>query len=1137
MLLFSYKLIVDCVKEHWVYETQIKNRVTQVNTDCVNLFKQQKFEQAETKLHELISLLNSIYDNQKELATAKYNLGSVLFSQQKWPLASQELEQAIKLYQQTSNPTSAKKAQEKLAECKKYIAPLKYIRIKTHGVMRINLKNPPQQLTGLCTLPTPTESIWLNAKSQTELLSICTMLITDTDLIAQQLAWLKDEYTLYYMVDKKYATQDKDIKFLTRFFERLNASLAQLKIRSWVSHYHYFFESLISGFDFAGNFLSIKSKETVEEIPFADVRRSISHINFIAKDQSKSDSQYQLDLQFDSNEFTPLPKFSDQGLFLYKILRNDNYQMMLFSNPTVSEEIRDLFCNPSNSMKDVRNRWVSDYEEYFKKTNKLAEQFLNHCQNALEKLDLEKALSCAERALAILKQFNEELVEALLMQAYYQLGTLFFRQNIYQKATSKLEKAKKLSHQFGRLDILQKINAMLTEAQQKCPKHSIPTLLSLPSELILRIASYLNTANTGRLAQVSSYTNKIANNDYLWKDKVELDFTKSLLPQEERSYRKQYADYYLKIKQLYNAHTKQHTNHDDDYDSNDNEPITSGLTIPKPITVLKLAFEMGAEIQVEKLLSEDAVFSYELDLVEALLTSRNKNLLPYMLNKSLNVNQTISCDYQTSISIFHLAIFLTPDSIPQLLATQPDITILPPLHVAVLKNEITKIKSLLADIENVDEKDLSNCTPLWWALMLNNFTATHLLLARGANINIAIRFVPYQLEWSPHRSLYKQLLPYVIFHNHNQCLELLLKTGYAANSMVTHHYELTTLLTLAMGYGKTNIVKLLISYGAKINLDLDDEQIISLTQPPYCETTNFSTLAAACSNNQVACLKLLVDLGADPNALEVNAYNCDGKDAYIDRQPPLFAAIASLHIEAVRYLLSKSDSPNPIGMHFSYDFYKKEKRWDKFSEYSINTLDKLLSAVEYKLTDELNNPNYNPENPHFKLTNNWLVILELLLKHGVDINANLQTSTHHSSYSNKSAFCIEFIKCRTMRTNDSNETVIKNNQQKLILLVLRKLVAHNINIDLQDNDGQTAMHYAVTQGYEDIVIYLVKELKAKIDIKDKNGETPIFIAARQTNQKLFKFLVNSGSKLDEKNTKNETPMEVITTQFTRQLSM
>ena len=51
-----------------------------------------------------------------------------------------------------------------------------------------------------------------------------------------------------------------------------------------------------------------------------------------------------------------------------------------------------------------------------------------------------------------------------------------------------------------------------------------------------------------------------------------------------------------------------------------------------------------------------------------------------------------------------------------------------------------------------------------------------------------------------------------------------------------------------------------------------------------------------------------------------------------------------------------------------------------------------------------------------------------------------------------------------------------------------------INIDAQDNEGNTALHYAVRNGYGNIVVLLL-EYRAEINIKNNYSSTPLHIAA------------------------------------------
>ena len=64
---------------------------------------------------------------------------------------------------------------------------------------------------------------------------------------------------------------------------------------------------------------------------------------------------------------------------------------------------------------------------------------------------------------------------------------------------------------------------------------------------------------------------------------------------------------------------------------------------------------------------------------------------------------------------------------------------------------------------------------------------------------------------------------------------------------------------------------------------------------------------------------------------------------------------------------------------------------------------------------------------------------------------------------------------------------------------LLKEVAGDINLQEKDNEGHTALHYAVMAGHMDIVVALVdmhRKFGVSVDVADKMGLTPYLHAKR-----------------------------------------
>jgi ankyrin repeat protein len=90
------------------------------------------------------------------------------------------------------------------------------------------------------------------------------------------------------------------------------------------------------------------------------------------------------------------------------------------------------------------------------------------------------------------------------------------------------------------------------------------------------------------------------------------------------------------------------------------------------------------------------------------------------------------------------------------------------------------------------------------------------------------------------------------------------------------------------------------------------------------------------------------------------------------------------------------------------------------------------------------------------------------------------------------------------------------------LLPLVKLMVETYDVEV-NKTGWTALHYAATNGHDDIVKYLI-EHAAYIDAESPNGTTPLMMAAMNGHITTVKLLLDEGADMD---LRNQQKMDVI----------
>ena len=76
-------------------------------------------------------------------------------------------------------------------------------------------------------------------------------------------------------------------------------------------------------------------------------------------------------------------------------------------------------------------------------------------------------------------------------------------------------------------------------------------------------------------------------------------------------------------------------------------------------------------------------------------------------------------------------------------------------------------------------------------------------------------------------------------------------------------------------------------------------------------------------------------------------------------------------------------------------------------------------------------------------------------------------------------------------------------------IIERLLSAKTLNIDATDQQGMTALHIAISRGYEDICRYLINN-GASINIDKKHGRTSLHLAANAGSTDIVDLVIQTG---------------------------
>lgn len=93
---------------------------------------------------------------------------------------------------------------------------------------------------------------------------------------------------------------------------------------------------------------------------------------------------------------------------------------------------------------------------------------------------------------------------------------------------------------------------------------------------------------------------------------------------------------------------------------------------------------------------------------------------------------------------------------------------------------------------------------------------------------------------------------------------------------------------------------------------------------------------------------------------------------------------------------------------------------------------------------------------------------------------------------------------------------------KIVEALLRN---EEINVNAQDNNKKTSLHYAAKNNNKEIVVALI-EAEADVNIRDENRETPLHLAARNNNKEIVVALIKAGADVSITGKNEEIPLDL-----------
>lgn len=402
------------------------------------------------------------------------------------------------------------------------------------------------------------------------------------------------------------------------------------------------------------------------------------------------------------------------------------------------------------------------------------------------------------------------------------------------------------------------------------------------------------------------------------------------------------------------------------------------------------------------------------------------------------------------------------------------------LHYAVRNDDAQSVDKLIHAGANVNAANRYGITPLYLACVNGNAAMIEKLLKAGADAN-AVSTEGETALMTASRT------------GNVDAVKVLIAHGANVNAKENWHGE--TALMWAVSQKHAAVARELIAKGADVNarstVNKWERQNSAEPREKWLPLGGLSVVEFAARQGCVECVPVLVQGGAD-----VNAPDQDGIT-------PLLSSIINGHYDVANMLLENGANPDLADRTGRTPLYSAvdDHTMPASNRPSPKEIDNETSSLDLVKALVAKGANINAQlkqqQPYrtkldrgddTMLTSGTTPLIRAAKAGDVDVMKILLAKGADPRLSTRNGIN-PLMAAAGLGTKEEDTTGRRKTQAEAIEAIKLSLAA-GVDVNAVDSRGQTALHGAAFQGFDDVVQFLAAH-GAKLDIKDKQGKTPL----------------------------------------------